>query len=83
LPGHYAGDDGPLDTYAEEALARVWRAVRLSWWLTTLLHRSPTGDPFGARLKDVERAHLVASPRAQAVMAERVVGLASGAGCAT
>ena len=30
-----------LDRYSETALRRVWSTVRVSWYLTTLLHRFP------------------------------------------
>ncbi len=34
-----------LEAYSTHALARVWKAVRFSWWMTTMLHRFPdTGD---------------------------------------
>ena len=37
---HYADkSDAGLDRYSERALARVWKAERFSWWMTTLLHR--------------------------------------------
>ena len=30
-----------IDHYSQRALARIWRAERFSWWLTTLMHRFP------------------------------------------
>jgi p-hydroxybenzoate 3-monooxygenase len=39
---HYQkGDDSGLDNYSAKALARVWKAQRFSWWMTTLLHTFP------------------------------------------
>ena len=39
---HYLkGDDTGLDGYSEKALARVWKAQRFSWWMTTMLHTFP------------------------------------------
>jgi p-hydroxybenzoate 3-monooxygenase len=35
-----------LDCYSEMALRRVWAAVRLSWYLTSLLHRFPDASEF-------------------------------------
>ena len=48
MVAHYKdGDDSGLENYSAKALARVWKAQRFSWWMTTLLHtlpglRSPT-----------------------------------------
>ena len=46
-----------LDGYSQRALARVWKAERFSWWMTSVLHRFPghrrvfAADPDGrARL---------------------------------
>ena len=36
-----AGDDSGLDGYSAKALARVWKAQRFSWWMTTMLHSFP------------------------------------------
>ena len=35
------GDRTRLDAYSETCLRRVWRAEHFSWWMTTMLHRSP------------------------------------------
>lgn len=69
------GDPRALDAYSERALARVWRAERFSWWMTSLLHRFPEGDPFRDRLQRAELAHLLRSERLQAALAESYVGL--------
>lgn len=78
LAAFYArGDAGLLDSYSETRLARVWRAQRFSWWMTSLLHRFPDREEFGERLRDAELAALVASPAASAALAENYVGSAS------
>ena len=42
MVAHYKnGDDSGLDGYSAKALARVWKAQRFSWWMTTLLHTFP------------------------------------------
>lgn len=65
-----------VDSYSEVALARVWKAVRFSWWLTTLLHRFPAmDDGFDRRIQKAERDYLISSERAQAALAENYVGL--------
>jgi p-hydroxybenzoate 3-monooxygenase len=63
-----------LDRYSEVCLRRVWRAVRFSWWLTTLLHKLDDG-PMGRRLQLAELDYLGASRSAQATFAENYVGL--------
>ncbi len=35
-----------LDGYSQRALARVWKAERFSWWMTSVLHRFPDTDAF-------------------------------------
>jgi p-hydroxybenzoate 3-monooxygenase len=69
------GDARGLDTYSERALARVWKAERFSWWMTSLLHKFPEGDPFRDRLQRAELDYLFGSPAQQTVLAENYVGL--------
>ncbi|MEZ5652915.1 MAG: 4-hydroxybenzoate 3-monooxygenase [Burkholderiaceae bacterium] len=72
----YERDDaGYLETYSDMALRRVWGAMRLSWWLTNLLHRFPDETEFDQRMKENELDHLRGSTRAQAALAEQYVGL--------
>src|SRR5688572_14262573 len=35
-----------LDRYSETCLRRVWKVVRYSWYMTSLLHRFPGHSPF-------------------------------------
>lgn len=73
---HYQkGDDAGLDGYSEKALARVWKAQRFSWWMTTMLHRFPDNSPYEDRLQDTELSYLLSSDAAKSVMAENYVGL--------
>jgi p-hydroxybenzoate 3-monooxygenase len=62
-------------TYSGRALARVWKAVRFSWWMTTMLHRFPDTDSFGQRIQEAELDYLVHSKAAAAALAENYVGL--------
>jgi p-hydroxybenzoate 3-monooxygenase len=64
-----------LDTYSASCLRRVWKAVRFSWWMTSLLHRFPETDAFGRRLQRAEFDYLCASRAAQTALAENYVGL--------
>ncbi|WFP65903.1 4-hydroxybenzoate 3-monooxygenase [Mesorhizobium sp. WSM4904] len=64
-----------LDAYSAKALARVWKAVRFSWWMTTILHRFPENGEFGQRIQEAELEYLVHSKAASAALAENYVGL--------
>ncbi|MEP7452354.1 4-hydroxybenzoate 3-monooxygenase [Phyllobacterium sp. SB3] len=64
-----------LDAYSGKSLARVWKAVRFSWWMTTMLHRFPGTDAFSQRVQEAELDYLVHSPAASASLSENYVGL--------
>jgi p-hydroxybenzoate 3-monooxygenase len=70
------GSETGLDEYSDRALARVWKAVRFSWWMTTTMHRFPgmTND-FDRRLQKTELEYLFSSESAQRSLAENYVGL--------
>ncbi|MDG4786878.1 4-hydroxybenzoate 3-monooxygenase [Micromonospora sp. WMMD1102] len=69
------GRDDLLDSYSDTALRRVWRAQHFSWWMTSLLHRLNTDDPYEARLQ-LSTLRYLASSRAYATsLAENYVGL--------
>jgi p-hydroxybenzoate 3-monooxygenase len=73
---HYRDrDDEGLETYSATALARVWKAERFAWSLTTLLHRFPDQSAFDQRMQDSELAWLESSAAAQTALAENYVGL--------
>lgn len=64
-----------LDGYSERALKRVWKAVRFSWSMTTLLHRFPDTGDFGQKIQEAELDYLTQSRAASTAMAENYVGL--------
>ncbi|MGI5151024.1 4-hydroxybenzoate 3-monooxygenase [Plantactinospora sp. CA-294935] len=69
------GRDHLLDAYSDTALRRVWRAQHFSWWMTSLLHRLRTDDPYEAKLQ-LSTLRYVTSSRAYATsLAENYVGL--------
>jgi p-hydroxybenzoate 3-monooxygenase len=70
------GSPALLDSYSEMALRRVWASVRVSWYLTTLLHRSPGASEFDQRAQEVELDYLKSSRHAQIALAEQYAGLA-------
>jgi len=73
---HYAEkSDAGIDTYSQRALARVWRAERFSWWLTTLMHRFPDTGGFGQKVQEAELDYLVHSEALSRSLAENYVGL--------
>ncbi len=67
--------DAGIDAYSQRALARVWKAERFSWWLTSLMHRFPEKSPFEQRMQQAELDYLVSSDHAMAALAENYVGL--------
>jgi len=64
-----------IDAYSQTALARVWKAERFSWWLTSLMHLFPEQSPFEQRMQQTELDYLVSSQHAMAALAENYVGL--------
>jgi len=64
-----------LDAYSATALARVWKAVRFSWWMTSMLHKFPDTGEFGARIQLAELDYLVSSNAAMTSLSENYVGL--------
>ncbi len=76
ISGHYQiGDSSCLENYSERALARVWKAMRFSWWMTTLLHNFPDRSGFDRRIQDSEFEYLNDSPVARRALAENYTGL--------
>jgi p-hydroxybenzoate 3-monooxygenase len=63
-----------LDRYSETALRRVWKAIRFSWWYTSLLHKFDD-DPMSRRLQISELDYLTGSEAGQTVISENYVGL--------
>ena len=64
-----------LDRYSARALDRIWKAVRFSWWMTTMLHRFPDATAFDQRIQEADLAYLVSSQAAMTSLAENYVGL--------
>ncbi len=64
-----------VDAYSGRALARVWKAERFSWWMTSLMHLFPDNGPFGQRIQEAELEYLVNSRAASTALAENYVGL--------
>ena len=63
-----------LDRYSETCLRRVWKAIRFSWWFTSMTHKF-NDDPIDGRIQLAELDYLTSSEAARATMAENYVGL--------
>lgn len=71
-------DEGRTDLiprYQEICLARVWKAVRFSWWMTMLLHRFESGGRFDFRVQQAEFDYFINSEAGKITIAENYVGL--------
>jgi p-hydroxybenzoate 3-monooxygenase len=55
-------------------LRRVWRAEHFSYWMTSMLHRAPDGDPFGLKLQLSQLRYVTSSHAASTTLAENYVG---------
>jgi len=76
MVSHYKdGDNTGLDQYSEKALARVWKAQRFSWWMTTMLHTFPDSIEYDQKLQEIEMAYLFSSEAAKSSLAENYTGL--------
>lgn len=64
-----------IDAYSQKALARVWKAVRFSWWMTTMMHRFPDTGDFDQKIQEAELDYLTHSRAASTALAENYVGL--------
>jgi p-hydroxybenzoate 3-monooxygenase len=68
-------DASGLEQYSEKALARVWKAQRFSWWMTTMLHTFPDTPDYDQKLKEIDMSYLFSSDAALSSLAENYVGL--------
>jgi p-hydroxybenzoate 3-monooxygenase len=68
------GDDGPAADYSARCLKRVWRATHFSWWMTTMLHRTPGADDMEAELQLSQLRYIVGSRAAATSLAENYTG---------
>jgi p-hydroxybenzoate 3-monooxygenase len=71
---YHAGCEALLQCYSDDCLQRVWRAQQFSWWMTSLLHKSDTRNPFDCRRQRAELEYVTQSPSAMAGLAENYVG---------
>lgn len=69
------GDKTGIDDYSERALARIWRAMRFSWYLTNMMHSFDGEDNFAAQMRKASLSHLSKSVTARQELAENYIGL--------
>lgn len=69
------GDHAGIDSYADRALARIWKAMRFSWQMTTMLHQFDGEDSFAAQMRKATLSHLSQSETARRDLAENYIGL--------
>jgi p-hydroxybenzoate 3-monooxygenase len=69
------GKTGLLERYSEICLRRVWKVQRFSWWMTSMLHRFASDNPFDQRRQVAELDYVTSSRAAAQTLAENYVGL--------
>jgi p-hydroxybenzoate 3-monooxygenase len=69
------GSHDLLNHYSQTCLRRVWKVQRFSWWMTSMLHRFPEGNPFDHRRQLAELDYVTSSRVAASTLAENYVGL--------
>jgi p-hydroxybenzoate 3-monooxygenase len=75
LAEFYAGSEAGINSYSDTCLRRVWKAVRFSWWFTSLMHKFPDAGGFGQKIQEAELDYLINSQAASTSLAENYVGL--------
>jgi p-hydroxybenzoate 3-monooxygenase len=63
-----------LDRYSDACLRRVWKAIRFSWWFTSMMHKFGD-DPLDHRLQLAELDYVTGSEAGRTTIAENYVGL--------
>lgn len=70
-----SGDARMLDHYTDNALERVWKAQRFSWWMTSMLHSFDEAGSFQNKIRKAELGYVLSSDAALTSLAENYVGL--------
>jgi p-hydroxybenzoate 3-monooxygenase len=70
------GDDKLAAAYSATCLDRVWRSTHFSWWMTTMLHRTPGADTMATQLQLSQLRYIVSSRAAATSLAENYTGFA-------
>jgi len=62
------------DGYSATCLNRVWRSTHFSWWMTTMLHRTPGADEMEFELQLAQLRYVASSRAAATSLAENYTG---------
>ena len=76
LDGLLHSDDKLAAAYSATCLERVWRSTHFSWWMTTMLHRTPGADTMASQLQLSQLRYVVSSRAAATSLAENYTGFA-------
>ena len=74
------GDPALADAYSADSLDRVWRRTHFSWWMTTMLHTAPSGDPMETELQLAQLRYVTTSRAAATTLAENYTGYPDSTG---
>ncbi|MGP8000034.1 MAG: 4-hydroxybenzoate 3-monooxygenase [Streptosporangiaceae bacterium] len=74
------GDPALADGYSANSLDRVWRRTHFSWWMTTMLHTTPGGDPMETELQLAQLRYVTTSRAAATSLAENYTGYDASTG---
>ncbi|MCY4460943.1 MAG: 4-hydroxybenzoate 3-monooxygenase [Albidovulum sp.] len=69
------GDLAGLESYSSTALARVWHAMRFSWWMTAMLHKFSERSNFDDRIRKSDFQYVANSEIGRLMLAENYTGL--------
>jgi p-hydroxybenzoate 3-monooxygenase len=75
LDGLVRGRPEAADAYSATCLERVWRSTHFSWWMTSMLHRTPGADAMEAQLQLSQLRYVTTSRAAATSLAENYTGL--------
>jgi p-hydroxybenzoate 3-monooxygenase len=64
-----------LERYSDTCLRRVWKVVRYSTYMTSLLHRFASHSPFERQVQLAELDYIAGSRAAATIIAENYIGL--------
>ncbi|RPE67021.1 p-hydroxybenzoate 3-monooxygenase [Pacificibacter maritimus] len=64
-----------IEGYSEKALDRIWKAMRFSWQMTTMMHQFDGEDSFAAQMRKATFSHLKTSQTARRDLAQNYIGL--------
>lgn len=72
---YQTGGDSGIEEYSDKALRRIWKAMRFSWQMTTMLHSFEGEDAFAAQMRKATLDRLATSETARRELAENYIGI--------